>query len=539
MTRPEPDDLLSAYFDHEVTPEERAAAEQLLETDPTARQELEEIGGLSDLLKTLPREEAPDYLLPAALQRAERDALLPHATAVTAVASRPRRRREWFVVLAGLLTTSAAVLLMVNALRQAQVPAVATSANWDTDSNLWRVATISPPEGARRSNVTAAAEPEHEGLVRSATSNGAVVVPADAPVVTTSPAAKNFFNDGTTRSFQMQPATGPADPSPRYAVPKPAPGAPAVDSLGLLAGRMPSDAPADALRVSKGRDERLNDAAPAPPDMGNGFRLGQVLPYLARNDDGDVTVIEFTVVDIEQAASNFEVLLSRNQVAPQSGLEKEKLAERREKPPASPSDGLVAYFVQTEPELAGEVLRQLEAESWVMKVDLMPPVPGNELVPRQQPMDARQIEEVLVRNGIEYGNAAETRLQAVSPGQSLAFRGGAASTPAAATRADSQSGSAGDLNRRATGGVSGAARTQSDVRLRLEERGLEQQIVQRLDLRRRSEVARGLDRSGKSLADKSEEPIPSRELYEKKLAAGNNIRLLFILQPNDGLPVPR
>ena len=128
---------------------ERAAAEQLLERDIAARQELEEIGGLSDLLRSLPHETAPDFLLSATLQRAEREALFAHAAAAPVAIARPRRRREWLVVLAGLLTTSAAVLLMVNTLPQAEHAPVGSMA---TESALVAFDSATPEAVAKSEN---------------------------------------------------------------------------------------------------------------------------------------------------------------------------------------------------------------------------------------------------------------------------------------------------------------------------------------------------------------------------------------------------
>ena len=56
---PVSDELLSAYFDGEASPEERAAVEQLLDGSVASRRELDEIAQLSALLHSFPREAAP------------------------------------------------------------------------------------------------------------------------------------------------------------------------------------------------------------------------------------------------------------------------------------------------------------------------------------------------------------------------------------------------------------------------------------------------------------------------------------------------
>ena len=53
--RPE-NELLSAYLDGELTPEERAHVEQLLASSPAARQLLDELRALGATMRSLPRQ---------------------------------------------------------------------------------------------------------------------------------------------------------------------------------------------------------------------------------------------------------------------------------------------------------------------------------------------------------------------------------------------------------------------------------------------------------------------------------------------------
>lgn len=557
MPRPGTDDLLSAYFDREVTPAERAAAEQLLESDVAARQELEEIGGLSDLLRSLPHEAAPDFLLPATLQRAERETLFAHAARPVAV-GRPRRRREWLVVLAGLLTTSAAVLLMVNTLPQAEHAPVDSMA---TESALVAFDSATPEAVAKSENAwhfgegktkldtvgdslefrgAAFKKLESEGLAGRAGGVGGAAAPR-AP-------------DGEVRqnSLMLRSDPAPLAPAARFAVPATEPLSASTTPQTLPGVLNFSDAPADAMFDYRGLQES------AETDFGtvaanNSIRLGQVIPYLAMNRDGAMSVIEFTVIDVDQAADSLEVLLSRNDVKPQSTdkAADEKLAENKpaadktrlnglaRKQSGNRSESLVAFYVQTGPELAGRVIRQLESEPWVVKVDLMPPVPGDELLRESTPVDARQIEEVLVRNGIQYGNTAKQN----SAGQGLVGSNGgleqSGSGTAAASRPDaSRLGVALADRRRASGNDNSP--TQSGAE--------ELQVMQRLELRQRPEVVQLLgDNVAEASKPASSNPQKDRNfegrLTEKRLAASNNIRMLFILQQNEipgvAPPIPR
>jgi anti-sigma factor RsiW len=559
MPRPGPDDLLSAYFDREVTPTERAAAEQLLESDVAARQELEEIGGLSDLLKSLPSEAAPDFLLPATLQRAEREALFAHAAAAPVAVASPRRRREWLVVLAGLLTTSAAVLLMVNTLPQAEhapVGSLATEyALVDFDSatpevaakseNAWhfgkgKASPATVADGVE-SRSAAFKKLESEGLAESARGFGGGAAP---------PAR---VGGDRQNSFMLRTDPAPLAPATRFAAPANEPLSASTTPLALPGVMNFSDAPADAMFAYRGLQEaaETNFGTVA---ANNSIRLGQVIPYLAMNRDGAMTVIEFTVIDVDQAADSLEVLLSRNDIKPQSGEKAvdEKLAENRpvsdktrlnglaRKQSGDRSENLVAFYVQTGPELAGRMIRQLESEPWVVKVDLMPPVPGDDLIRESTPVDARQIEEALVRNGIQYGNTAMQNSAGQGFGGARGSLEPSGSGIAAASRPETSLGVALADRRRASGNDNP---TQSGAQ--------ELQVMQRFELRQRPEVVQLLgDNVAETSKPASDNPQKDRNLEgrltEKRLAASSNIRMLFILQQNDlpgvappTIPAPR
>lgn len=109
MNEPAPDELISAYFDGEVTSEEREQAENLLETSDDLRQMLDDTAKLSALLHSFPRESAPGTLAAAVQQKV--DALPASASAPGAV-KRLSYRREWMAFGAGTLATMAALLLV-------------------------------------------------------------------------------------------------------------------------------------------------------------------------------------------------------------------------------------------------------------------------------------------------------------------------------------------------------------------------------------------------------------------------------------------
>ena len=79
-SKPFDDELLSAYLDEELAPEERARVEAHLSSSPTARQLLEELRTVSSAIKGLPQESLPSDLRETVLRRAERAMLTNSAT---------------------------------------------------------------------------------------------------------------------------------------------------------------------------------------------------------------------------------------------------------------------------------------------------------------------------------------------------------------------------------------------------------------------------------------------------------------------------
>ena len=139
-----PDELLSAYFDGEASPEERAVVEQLLDGSVASRRELDEIAQLSALLHSFPREAAPVELA-GRVQRETDQLPLAEQKTVAPVRS---LRREWLAACLGAVATAAALLLMVNLVDR---PASHLQALREHDSaTRLALATTAAPEMDRR-----------------------------------------------------------------------------------------------------------------------------------------------------------------------------------------------------------------------------------------------------------------------------------------------------------------------------------------------------------------------------------------------------
>jgi len=110
MNQPVPDELISAYFDGEVTPDERSQVEQWLDAMPELRQQLDDTSKLSALLHSFPRETAPSELA-TIVQR--KIASVVQAPSVSPSTNSRSLRREWTAFGVGILATMASLVLFV------------------------------------------------------------------------------------------------------------------------------------------------------------------------------------------------------------------------------------------------------------------------------------------------------------------------------------------------------------------------------------------------------------------------------------------
>jgi hypothetical protein len=163
------DELLSAYLDDELSPEDRALVESRLATDPAARQMLEQLRHVSQSVHDLPHEPAPDYLRDTILRRIETsrtastestlDAFTsPQSPAPSPLPSIPvgRTMRGW-VWAAVAIAAALLIMFMQPGMERQDVPDVAERAgesrdklrSLDRDSNLADTTRVTPPTAGR------------------------------------------------------------------------------------------------------------------------------------------------------------------------------------------------------------------------------------------------------------------------------------------------------------------------------------------------------------------------------------------------------
>ena len=85
------DELLSAYLDDELAPDERARVEQRLAADPAAQKMLDQLRAVSQAMQGMPREAVGEDLRGPVLQQAER-AMLTSETKFPRLAEGPDSR---------------------------------------------------------------------------------------------------------------------------------------------------------------------------------------------------------------------------------------------------------------------------------------------------------------------------------------------------------------------------------------------------------------------------------------------------------------
>lgn len=105
-------DLISAYVDDRLSPEERAEVDALLDSSAEARAEFEAYRKLSGLLKGLPEQQAPNDLASRVMAQAERESL--HGKSIAQTTETPPTNRRWLISTASLASVVVILFLAFN-----------------------------------------------------------------------------------------------------------------------------------------------------------------------------------------------------------------------------------------------------------------------------------------------------------------------------------------------------------------------------------------------------------------------------------------
>ncbi len=245
------DDLISAYFDDELSLDERARVEELLHASDAARRELEEVRCLSRVLKGFTAEPAPEDLSAAVLAQAERDSLL---------ASVPERaQRGWLAPVIGLLVTAASLLLLAQGFHSDQEGA-------DVAARLASTGDAAP-----------------QAVVQSESEEA-----ADAPL-----AAPESESTPTESLAKRRRDAAPKSP------------------VAMKAFAAPADGKTDPLSPNTIGTERQIDLN---HDQLRNAKIGDVIRHFDTKDE-NVSVVELIVLDVQKALGTIHIVLDRHNVA--------------------------------------------------------------------------------------------------------------------------------------------------------------------------------------------------------------------------------
>ncbi|MBX3451685.1 MAG: hypothetical protein KF777_19140 [Planctomycetaceae bacterium] len=328
------DDLLTGFFDGELSAAERARAEELLKNSAEARHELAEIARLSAILRStgdaIP---VPEGLLEQTRLQVEQAV---QATPLSAMRGWRRYRRELLAGCTGVLATVATLMLAFRI--------SAPSAPADSMS----VATLEPAGkytdlAVRDFVLSEGYQPEREAMFsRFGTGSGTGDFGRTAP---------NAAHLGGTNST--------------------------VDGVALgLAVTAPMPAPAAAGTAgANSSNDGLEAAISEKLVRTNTFEVGSIVPYLNTSGPNGVAVMEvLTVLDVEPAADRVQVLLTRNGFATVQD-ERAAGAETPRRVKTTPgSSELVTVLVDAPGDRLARALTELEKEPYVEQVRLMPPL---------------------------------------------------------------------------------------------------------------------------------------------------------------------
>ena len=261
MNQQVPDELISAYFDGEVTPEERERVEALFASSMEVRQMLDDTAKLSALLHSFPREAAPSQFSKN-VQRQIASAVKP-VSALVAPTGRSLRR-EWVAFGAGMTATIASLVLWVS---------------------------LNPfGNRSQEAKVAQSVAPVKDAIASAAIKEGNL--PRDHFGVA---ADSHTANDG------ISVATSNATSKPVAASADALPAAPSTSNESA-----PQLAQSDVTFVSD--DIKL----PQPTDeFLRSLKNGDVIEQHIRDPNNVVMVVELTVVDVNKGVDGLQLLLQK------------------------------------------------------------------------------------------------------------------------------------------------------------------------------------------------------------------------------------
>lgn len=321
MKDPHSDDILSAYFDGEATPQERAEVDRLQSSVPEVRRQLEDFERISRLLGDLPRESVPVEFSAEVMQQAERNMLLPDVP--TPPAPRPGQFRLRLMVW-GAAATAAGLLLMVfafEARRSAPQRELAQLERSATHSLPAEPAPAAAPASAPASTTSTedrvrlsrADQPVagygieerlHEQAVRGGSKASTDLLRLGDSKKVVSPGQKEPLTDAevAANSARRKASGAAADAAKDRQL---AEAAPAVAAAAPQAKKSAQAEAKSGLHLVPARGANVNE-----------LKAGQIIDAIDMSGDR-ISVVKVTVVDVDQGLHAVQVVLEQNSIREQ------------------------------------------------------------------------------------------------------------------------------------------------------------------------------------------------------------------------------
>lgn len=329
MNPQSPNELISAYFDGEVTPEERAAVERLLIDSEESQRELNETARLSALLHSFPRESAPVDLVGNVQQQTGRLPLPVRVVATVPPQIAPSRNawREWRAALISAVSTAAVLIVFWNlfdvpkpmehplashapllrdglegpaiSAKLGPVPLNGPLASNGQMRDQTTIAGFANPNGAEAESAKAFGAMADSALADATPAEAQSVVPLQGKAPSIAAADADTAEEPLTRkkiAATAQAAQAPGAPVAELA---------ATSQTGL-------EIPLDQLSF-----DGLNPDLTLPNgDFLNGLKAGAILKYTPRPADplNNVAVVDLEVVDVDRGLAEIQVVLQKHSI---------------------------------------------------------------------------------------------------------------------------------------------------------------------------------------------------------------------------------
>jgi hypothetical protein len=359
-----PDELISAYFDGEVSPVERAEVERLLTGNDDARRELNETAQLSALLHSFPREAAPVDLAANVLRQTNLIPLPPLPSPVSATKTSAQNVwRDWKAGFAGAAITAAAMCLII-VLNTNHTDEQARSL-YSTGLHVEMASAPARPDAATPAEPMVAMDNREMLSQKSgaAASFGTELDLGKELDASAKQAATVSVPKATSRGRSL---------SEREALGPPAMSVATTDSAAMAGANQTAP---DTQSFG------FNELGQSNDEFVRGLREGKVyvLAPQPADPDSNVAVVYFEVVDIDRGAETVQVLLKKNSI--------EARSVNSDAPPMP--DDLVMMYIRASGDQIAKTLKDVDQHrdlisNWTAQAPLQLAAGGEEAAPQAQ-----------------------------------------------------------------------------------------------------------------------------------------------------------